>query len=107
MIKRDYFTSRNKDLRVNFFIRPYKEFIWWTIYLIKYHSFHLVKPLHIYLRGLFLKKNKSYARRVNHQIKGMSILENKDFYEIQIKHETRASILLEEEQKLEINQKIN
>ena len=107
MIKRDYLTSRNKDLRVNFYLRPYKEFVWWTIYFIKYHSFHFFKPLHIYLRSLFLKQKKSYARKINHQIKGKNILENKDFYEIQIKHETRASIILDEEEQLDIEEQIN
>ena len=87
MQKRDFYTKRNSDLHLLFFLRPFKEFCWWIIYFLKFYIFHLNRGLFLTLRRQFLKRKKSYARTVKDA--RSYAFSDKPFYEIQIKHNTR------------------
>jgi len=99
MQKRDFYTKRNSNLHLLFYVRPFKELCWWIIYYCKYLLFFFSTKTFLRIRHNFLQKTRSYARRSPFGEKYYANSTNK-YYELQIKNNTRVCNVFKEGENL-------
>ena len=100
-LKKDYSVKRMKNLRRNFLQRPHKELVHWILFYLSFILYRYFNNFFRLIETFILKKNKSFSRVLNQKSIKNYAIQSKDYYEIQIKNETRPCVIFYDNDRLE------
>ena len=102
-IIRDYSVKNSRNARRAFLINPNRKIVLWLLEYINFILFKFFRPAHYILNQYLVFKRRAFARKINKNLSNTFKINSENYFEIQIKNETRPSLILKESEKVEFS----
>jgi len=102
-IIRDYSVKNSSNARRAFLINPNRKIALWLLEYMNIILFKFFRPVYYILNQYLISRRRAHARKINKKLSNTFTIQSENYFEIQIKNETRPSLILKEGEKVEFS----